>query len=166
MLLAGSLRMWAQSPPAPAQEPPELSPPQVFSRVSPSVFIVEASDARGAVLAFGSGVAVSPHELVTNGHVVEGASSVRIRRATQTWEATVNAVDPDHDLARLHARYRDLPEKAHARKDVFSGKPAGTCTGYPPEQISALNIASASRHDGAIQEDQRASAASVDQSGL
>src|SRR6266852_946927 len=55
---------WAQS--APSKKAANLSPPQVFSQASPSVFVVEACDAKSSVLALGSGVALEPHELVTN----------------------------------------------------------------------------------------------------
>ena len=44
----------------PSQNDAPLSPQELFRRVSPSVFVVEALDSQGSVVAFGSGVAVSP----------------------------------------------------------------------------------------------------------
>src|SRR5438093_13562657 len=88
MLLATSSSVQAQSRTAAQKEVnPVLSPQEVFGRVSPSVFVVEALNSKGEVLAFGSGVAVkiptktaqlganttSGLVVVTNKHVIYGA---------------------------------------------------------------------------------------------
>jgi len=50
--------------------PPVLSPQELFNRLSRSVFVVEALDTSGSVIALGSGVAVAPNQVVTNRHVM------------------------------------------------------------------------------------------------
>ena len=84
-----------------AQSPGALTPQEVFKRVSPSVFIVEALDSKGEVIALGSAVAVAPDQVVTNQHVVEDAVRVRVRRGNGTWSAKVTHANADHDLCRL-----------------------------------------------------------------
>ncbi len=78
-----------------------LTPQEVFKRVSPSVFIVEALDSGGKVVAFGSGVAVAPDQIVTNHHVIERGFTIRVRRGQTKWPAKVTHDSADHDLCRL-----------------------------------------------------------------
>ena len=78
-----------------------LTPQEVFKRVSPSVFIVEALDSGGKVVAFGSGVVVAPDQIVTNHNVVDKGISVRVRRGQTNWPAKVTHDSPGHDLSRL-----------------------------------------------------------------
>jgi S1-C subfamily serine protease len=61
-----------------------LSPVEIFQRVSPSVFVVEALDEDGKTLMLGSGVAMARDFLVTNCHVVQSGSSLRVSRARST----------------------------------------------------------------------------------
>ena len=56
--------------PAIPQTPP-ISPPELFKRLAPSVFVIETLGAAGSVVAIGSGVAVAPSQVVTNKHVVD-----------------------------------------------------------------------------------------------
>jgi len=107
LLLAACCPLRAQQPSASAVKDPTLSATEVFRRASPSVFIVEAMGAQGSVVALGSGVALAPNQIVTNKHVIEDAITVRVRRGTKTWPATITYLDPDHDLCRLRAE--DLP---------------------------------------------------------
>ncbi len=79
------------------------SPQEMFARVSPSVFIVEALGVGGQPVAMGSGVAVSPNEVVTNRHVIEDGISWRVRKGTRSWPAIITHLDPDHDLCQLKA---------------------------------------------------------------
>ncbi|MGH9404977.1 MAG: trypsin-like peptidase domain-containing protein [Terriglobia bacterium] len=80
---------------------PVLSPQQIFKRVAPSVMVVESLDAKGAVIAFGSGVVVAPGRVVTNRHVIEDGIRFRVEHGGRTWPAKLVRVDPDHDLAEL-----------------------------------------------------------------
>src|SRR3990172_6571949 len=86
-----------------------VSPPELFKRLAPSVFVVEILGANGSVIAIGSGVAVASNQVVTNKHVVDGALSIRVRKGEKTWAARVTHLDPNHDLCRLSAEGLDAP---------------------------------------------------------
>jgi hypothetical protein len=78
----------------------------LIRRVRPAVVTVIVYDHRGKELGFGSGFFVSSAgELLTNHHVIEGASSARIRTSDgRTFPLQVIlADDKDSDLARLVA---------------------------------------------------------------
>ncbi len=108
---------WAQQPSRSNRpEIAPLSPQEVFKRVSPSVFIVEALDSDEHMVAFGSGVLVtlqkqSPSShvvesvpvVITNRHVVEGGTTFRVRHGQQHWSAKVTHWDDVHDLCGLMA---------------------------------------------------------------
>jgi S1-C subfamily serine protease len=61
-----------------------LSPQQLFKRLAPSVFLVEALDKNGSPVAIGSGVAVASGEVVTNKHVIEAGVTLRIKQGSRT----------------------------------------------------------------------------------
>jgi Flp pilus assembly protein TadD len=93
----------AAASPAPT---PSLNLTALIRRVRPAVVTVMVYDHRGKELGFGSGFFVSRGgELLTNHHVIEGASSARIRTFDgHTWPLRVIlADDKDSDLARLVA---------------------------------------------------------------
>jgi len=87
----------------------QLSPVEIFQRVSPSVFVVEALGGNGESLDLGSGVAIAPNLLTTNCHVVQNGSSLRISRDHKKWAAArlVEAL-PNHDLCGLRPAQLDL----------------------------------------------------------
>ena len=78
-----------------------LSPVELFERVSPSVFVVEALDENGKPLMLGSGVAMARDFLITNCHVVQNGSSLRLSRGKETWNARLIQAVPSHDLCGL-----------------------------------------------------------------
>src|SRR5208282_2339695 len=78
-----------------------LSPVELFQRVSPSVFVVQSLDENGKPLMLGSGVALAREFLITNCHVVQGASSLRISRGKENWTARLIQAAPNHDLCGL-----------------------------------------------------------------
>jgi Flp pilus assembly protein TadD len=84
-----------------SDQPSAVSPQELFKRLSPSIFVVEALDQKGVVVAFGSGVAVAPDQVVTNEHLTDGAKALRVRQGRNTWPATIAHLDADHDLAQL-----------------------------------------------------------------
>ncbi len=88
-----------------AQAPPDgsLSAREVFELTSPSVFVVEAFDADGSVRALGSAVAISSRDVITNNHVVEGASKVRLRQGDKHWDASITETDANRDFCRISA---------------------------------------------------------------
>lgn len=79
---------------------------QVINALTDSVVTIssEVSDASGSGEAVGSGVVLTVDgEILTNAHVVDGATSVRVRFAgeTEPRPAEVIATDPGNDLALL-----------------------------------------------------------------
>lgn len=94
---------------APAASPTAthtLNLTELIEQVRPAVVTVIVYDRRGKELGFGSGFFVSSGgELLTNHHVIEGASSARIRTFDgRTYPLRVIlADDADSDLARLVA---------------------------------------------------------------
>ena len=80
---------------------PALSPDVVFHQVAPSVCVVEGLGPDQRVVRQGSGVAVAHEGVITNRHVVAGATILRVRQAARTWVATVAGQDSTHDLVRL-----------------------------------------------------------------
>ena len=84
----------------------ELPVPALFGRVSPSVVVI---DARGKDRAQGSGVVIGPGQVVTNYHVINGATSLEVRQGERRWPAAAEAIDPKRDLAILAIKNFDLP---------------------------------------------------------
>jgi S1-C subfamily serine protease len=113
-LLGSQVSDWLDSPPRSASDEPidvsdasgaiegRLDVGQVIDHIAPSVVTISADMDGGQSV--GTGVIVSSDgEIVTNGHVVNGASDIRVRLAgeTEPREARLLAVDPGNDLALL-----------------------------------------------------------------
>jgi tetratricopeptide (TPR) repeat protein len=86
-----------------------LSPQELFSRLSRSVFVVEVLDKNGSPVALGSAVAVTPDKVVTNKHVIEDGVTFRLKQGSKTWPVAITYIDPDHDLCRLTAEGLNAP---------------------------------------------------------
>lgn len=78
-----------------------LDPAGLYSLAAPSVVVVLAQTAHG--VSQGSGVVVGDRQIVTNDHVVRGATSpfILIRQGDSAWRAELENTDPAHDLAIL-----------------------------------------------------------------
>jgi S1-C subfamily serine protease len=63
--------------------PKQLTPQQIAQLAMPSVVFVVTLDAKGQPLKSGSAFFVKPHTLVTNLHVVNGASQIRVSSITE-----------------------------------------------------------------------------------
>ncbi|MFK8024187.1 MAG: S1C family serine protease [Ilumatobacter sp.] len=113
-LVGGQIADWRDQPPTrPSDQAIDVGNPrpgfenridvaQVASFVAPSTVTVSADI--GAGVSVGTGVIISSDgEILTNAHVVEGASEVRVRLAgeTEPREVTVLAEDRGNDLALL-----------------------------------------------------------------
>lgn len=98
-LLAPFALTLAVSLPASAQAP--LAPDALFARVSPSVWVVQASDAQGKTLATGSAVATGPGTAVTSCQLLAKASSVALKRDNVSYGATLEFPDVGRDLCQL-----------------------------------------------------------------
>jgi S1-C subfamily serine protease len=100
---------WSVSPAPPAPDPPVPAPPppappprvelppleDVVARVVPAVGTIQAGGARG------TGFFVRPDTVVTNAHVVDGETSVRLHTGGRTHHARVVAISTSSDLALL-----------------------------------------------------------------
>ena len=117
-LVGNQLSDWIDSPPRSASdEPINVSDPsgpiegrldvaEVIDHMAPSVVTISADvDSQfGQGQSTGTGVIVSSDgEILTNAHVVEGATEIRVRLAgeTEPREARLLAADPGNDLALL-----------------------------------------------------------------
>jgi S1-C subfamily serine protease len=100
---------------APAAGQPAASIPELVRRVSPSVVAIAVKTAQGA--GEGSGVVWDRQgHIVTNNHVVEGASSVQVETAAgQSLPARVVATDPLTDLAVLKLGRGSVPPVGFAQ---------------------------------------------------
>ena len=116
----------------------------------------------------GSGVVLTPDGyIVTNEHVIEGASRVRVTFAGGNWQyARMIGRDPERDIAVLRVDAHDLPCAEMADSDklqvgesvVAIGNPMGLGSSVSAGIISALNrrnlqIDDARNLEGAIQTD-------------
>src|ERR1035438_6107505 len=75
LLFASAGKLGSQAEPTPsstalAKQSSSLSPQDLFGQVSGSIFVVEVINPSGTPVAQGSGVAIAPHRVVTNKHVV------------------------------------------------------------------------------------------------
>src|SRR5512147_2008842 len=84
-----------------AHQAAALEADKLFEKVSPSIFIVVASDAAGKTLSQGSGVVVAPGKVVTNCHVLAKAARIQIRHGNASYGATLEFPDPKRDLCQL-----------------------------------------------------------------
>jgi S1-C subfamily serine protease len=120
-LVGSQISDWVDEPPQSASdEPINVSDPSgaiegrldvadVIDHMSASVVTINADV--GAGQSVGTGVIVSSDgEILTNAHVVEGASEIRVRLAgeTEPREARLLATDPGNDLALLRMSGADF----------------------------------------------------------
>ena len=78
----------------------------------------------------GTGFAVDPGYVVTNAHVVAGASSVRVMLDNALYDAAPVFFDPDLDIALLYAPQLPAPPLILAGTDPTRGA-AGATLGFP-----------------------------------
>jgi hypothetical protein len=131
------------SPPAKTQT---LSPVELFQRVSPSVFVVEALDENGKTLALGSAVAIARDSLITNCHVVQDGFFLRVRRGKENWAAKLIQAVPNHDLCGLRpsglalqpVEVRPSSKLATGEHVYAIGSPGGLELTFSEGVISAL----------------------------
>jgi serine protease Do len=89
-----------------------LTPAELFARVSPAVWMVQADHAAPGAGAGGSAVAIDARTLATNAHVVNGATTIRVSHDAGKTIIPVVQVTRDPDPARdlcLLAVSEDLP---------------------------------------------------------
>jgi S1-C subfamily serine protease len=138
----------ARSPVAPVQ-PRVLSTEELFQMASPAVILIETYDEEGHERGFGSGFAVSSDgSVVTNYHVIRGASRATAKFADGTF-ATVSGIvayDPDHDVAVIKIQGASPPTLKLGNSDslrvgdhvVAIGSPLGLQNTLSDGIVSAL----------------------------
>jgi tetratricopeptide (TPR) repeat protein len=92
------------NPPIIPQEKPIESLPSLIKRIKPSTVIIFAFDEKGEFLKLGSGFFISQNgDVITNYHVLQGASSAEIKTADEkTYPITyIVAGDEQNDIIRL-----------------------------------------------------------------
>ncbi len=95
-----------------AQNAAMKSPSEIAREQSKAVVIIEALDERGSVMGQGSGFIVTPQgAIVTNLHVAQGASSVRVKLPGGDAYKTADLVDVDEtkDIAIIKIKGFKLP---------------------------------------------------------
>ena len=106
---------------------------ELFQKVSPSVFVVETLDGNGNTAALGSGVALARDFLVTNCHVVQSGSSLKISRGKEKWAARLIQAVPGHDLCGLRPKadrqittaFDEQGRVIFTNEDSPAGRPSG-----------------------------------------
>lgn len=151
-----SLEKWRGERPAmpQARGGAALSPAALYDRVSPSVYIVIASDqpvelAERTSRAQGSAVAVTDRILLTNCHVVAGRPQIRLTQQGKSGRATLLYADPAGDRCFIKSsemqvhpiqgvrRFEDL----HVGETVFSlGTPQGLELSFGEGLVSGLRF--------------------------
>ena len=123
---------------------------EVVERVGPAVVSIRirSGRARGGPEGAESGVIIAPDGyILTNSHVVRGAGSIEVARASgESYAAEVVGVDPDTDLAVLRAPASGLPTAALGDSDTLKvgqvviaiGNPLGLQASVTVGVVSAL----------------------------
>jgi S1-C subfamily serine protease len=128
---AGLPKVFAGSEPIKTVQPPNGAVPAAVVRSERSVVTVLASKPDCGIDSEGSGWVVSRGRVVTNAHVVAGASSIVVRDPVtdRTVNATLTAFDPERDLAVL-----DVTDLTAPALDIGNDLTAGAqayAAGYP-----------------------------------
>ena len=99
---------WLVQGTAPAHGSPSIPPPAqdalaAVSQVGPTIVDVDAQLAYQSAVGAGTGIAIGPSTVLTNNHVVAGATTLTVRSIGngQTFPATVIGFDRNHDIAVL-----------------------------------------------------------------
>jgi S1-C subfamily serine protease len=128
---AGLPEVFAGSEPIKTIQPPDPTIPAAVNAAQPSVVTVLAAKPECGVDSEGSGWVVSRGRVVTNAHVVAGASTIVVRQsgAATPIRATLIAFDPGRDLAVLDVTDLSAPA-LDIGADLTSGAQA-YAAGYP-----------------------------------
>ena len=85
-----------------------LPPEDIFAKASVSIVVVTAVDEDGEPKSRGSGVVIAPGVIVTNCHVVDGATRIEVAHETETTPASLRIGSTDRDICLLQT-VRDHP---------------------------------------------------------
>jgi serine protease Do len=134
-----------------AQTATALTPAELFTAVSPSVWRIRTYDKEGLPLAQGSAVVIGPGQLVTNCHVLRKASRFVVIHDKQTVPGTLELWDTARDLCQVKAATGEAPAvalvdsaKLTVGQNVYAlGSPEGL------ELTLSAGLVSSLRHDTA-----------------
>lgn len=106
--------------------PKTLDGEALFELLAPSVVTIENRQGKNGGL--GSGVAVSPTEILTNCHVIEGAKKIVVKQDKKEWSAKVSRSDPGSDRCVLSVpdgKFKPVPG-VRSYDDLKVGEPLYT----------------------------------------
>jgi S1-C subfamily serine protease len=86
-----------------------VDPAGVYATAAPSVLLIESLNTSGAVGSRGSAVVVGPELVVTNCHLVQYASAVRVRSGSQEYTAQPDTADTSLNLCVLRVPGLNAP---------------------------------------------------------
>ncbi len=143
---------WTVSAKAPAAAvSPALEAPALFKLISPSVFKVVVASSSGT--SQGSAVAVSPTELLTNCHVLEGAQTVSLRQGKLSRVAQLARANPAADRCVLVVSEANLTPIRGVREyaELQVGEPLYTLGSPSGLELSlASGLLSGKREEGSL----------------
>ena len=101
-----------------------ITPQELFSKLSPSIFFVYGVDTDEKRRSQGSGVVVAPQRVVTNCHVIQGANFIYLRKENVIYVAKrVEHADASRDLCQLEVPNLNAPTvELGAAKDLKVGQ--------------------------------------------
>lgn len=74
---------------------------EIFEKTSRSVVVVKIQNEKGKITSFGSGVILPDGDVVTNCHVIENASNIKVYQGEKEYLATQRYNDWDRDVCSL-----------------------------------------------------------------
>jgi len=111
----------------------------IVYKVSPSIVRIATSRCGSKKYAFGSGSVVAPGLVITNQHVINGATSIYIVSQTGSYPAAPVLIDEKLDLAIIYSKYINLKPIPISTDEVDIGSEAITL-GYPGSNNLALSM--------------------------
>ncbi len=85
----------------------DLPPSVLFARLVPSVVVVTVT--MGGQRGQGSGIVIGREQIVTNKHVIDGATAIEVTQGRRTFTAGLASFDAAHDLAILRVPGLEQP---------------------------------------------------------
>ena len=82
---------------------------QIYAERSISVALINVFDQMGRQTSLGSGVVIAPRVIITNCHVTQSASQIKVRIGNELLSATLGTADEDFDLCRLNVPNMTAP---------------------------------------------------------
>jgi S1-C subfamily serine protease len=101
-----------------------LEPEEIFKTAEPGIVVVLAADAKGEKNTLGSGVLISPLDVVTGCSVVEAAATIVVTQGSTLRKAALQYRDAERGLCQLH-----LADPLPAARPASPAASTGVATG-------------------------------------